>query len=71
MRFNFVHGLSADWCCSWLRNGDRCASSEQQAAVCPVFVCCDGDYAAVADVKMRKLWKKTNIKKKKQTVMWS
>ena len=29
MRFNFVHGLSADWCCSWLRNGDRCASSEQ------------------------------------------
>lgn len=39
---------------------------------CPVFVCCDGDYAAVADVKMRKLWKKTNIrKKKKQTVMWS
>ena len=29
MRFNFVHGLSADWCRSWLRNGDRCASSEQ------------------------------------------
>lgn len=41
-------------------------------AVCPVFICCDGDYAVVADVKMRKLWKKTNIrKKKKQTVMWS
>lgn len=38
----------------------------------PVFVCCDGDYAAVADVKMRKLWEKTNIRKKKnQTVMWS
>ena len=32
----------------------------------PRFVCCDGDYAAVADVKMRKLWGKNQYRKKKR-----
>lgn len=66
MHFNFVHGLSVDRCCSWLRNGNRCAASEQSAAVCPVSVCCNGDYTAVADLKKEKIMAKKQYQKKRE-----